>query len=231
MNASTSTLAKGGKNILDNNKSVYSQNTTLNQTKGATTMKSFKDLFSQSTTSNRPDDIFFAESEATRLKTKILKMNGKTRTKLWEKKDQALDRETETELPIMKRILQIKHDVRQESQLGDLTYENKSKHIKNQDYQAIIESAQILQEQRKMSSGVALKTSSLSEFISDNKEITLKNFLIDLLEGEKNQIAEKEKNVETSLKFSDNKLSCDKLEFDKFTEEEKGQQKKKDLVS
>lgn len=85
-----------------------------------------------STSSNRPDDIFFAESEATRLKTKILKINGKTRNKLWEKRDAQKDKEDE-EIPIMKRILEIKHKVRQESELGDLTYEKKSRHIKNED--------------------------------------------------------------------------------------------------
>lgn len=76
-----------------------------------------------------------------------------------------------------------------------------------------------------------MKTSSLSEFISDNKEITLKNFLINLLEGEKNQISEKEDNVKSALEFSDKKLYNDKLEFEKFTEDEKNQSKKKDAVN
>ena len=94
-------------------------------------MKSFKDLFSYSTTTNRPDDIFFAESEATRLKTKILKADGKTKVKLWEKRDQAKDEDKE--VPIMKRILEIKHNVRQESELGETAYDKRSKHIKNED--------------------------------------------------------------------------------------------------
>ncbi len=95
---------------------------------------------------------------------------------------------------------------------------------------SIIDSAKILQEQKKLATGIKMKASSLSEFISDNKEVTLKNFLINLLEGEKNQLSDKESNVKCALAFAEKKLEVDHEEFEKFTDEEKNQQKKKDIV-
>ncbi len=112
------------------NKSVISNTSTLNQTRGGTT---YRPEFSYASTSNIPDDIFFAESEATRLKTKVLKLNGKTRSKLWEKNDKGTGEDRE--IPIMKRILEIKDRVRKinpddEEEDG---LQKKSKHIKTDD--------------------------------------------------------------------------------------------------
>ena len=81
-----------------------------------------------------------------------------------------------------------------------------------------------------MTNGSAKKTTSLSEFILDNKEITLKNFLINLLDLEGKNIKNKESNVESSLKFSEDKLKSDEVDFNSFTEDERGKQKKRDQV-
>jgi hypothetical protein len=72
---------------------------------------------------------------------------------------------------------------------------------------------------------VLQKNSSLYGFMSDNREICLKNFLLDLLKGERNSIQNKELTVTKALDESKNKLDFDYGKFIKFTEIEKNKQK------
>ena len=55
----------------------------------------------------------------------------------------------------------------------------------------------------------------------DNKEISLKNYLIGLLKEKRTDINEKERNIEKALKQSENQLDRDTKEFIDFVEETK----------
>ncbi len=83
---------------------------------------------------------------------------------------------------------------------------------------------------RNHSISVTSKTKSIKEYILDNKEINLKNYLIGLLKSERTYINDKELQVTGSLKMSENELDKNLFAFGQYTEREKNENKKKDQV-
>lgn len=62
---------------------------------------------------------------------------------------------------------------------------------------------------------------SINDYIKDNREICLKNYLLDILQNERDSINIKEKTVTNALKESQNKLELDKKNFIKFEDYQK----------
>ena len=65
------------------------------------------------------------------------------------------------------------------------------------------------------------KDKTLITFVNDNKEISLKNFLLNLLQNERTSINNNELLVAQALKASEVKLDKDKRVFEEFAEKEK----------
>jgi len=65
------------------------------------------------------------------------------------------------------------------------------------------------------------KTESVSEFLKDNKEIFIKNFITQLLKSEKAQIKSRKKNIEKALNDSTIKLDNDYKAFINYIDSEK----------
>ena len=75
------------------------------------------------------------------------------------------------------------------------------------------------------------KTESVSEFLSDQKEIFTKNFLTDLLKTEANQIRNTENQITKSLQDSTLKLDNDYKSFMGFIDNEKEINKRNEDVT
>jgi len=65
------------------------------------------------------------------------------------------------------------------------------------------------------------KTESVSEFLKDNKEIVIKNFITQLLKSEKDQIKSRKKNIKKALNDSTIKLDNDYKAFMSYIDSEK----------
>jgi len=74
---------------------------------------------------------------------------------------------------------------------------------------------------RNHSISVTSKTKSIKEYILDNKEINLKNYLIGLLKNERTYLNDKEINITKSLKNSEMELDINMHQFNGYSEKEK----------
>ena len=93
----------------------------------------------------------------------------------------------------------------------------------------INEANKIMRERMKnKGSTINSKSKFKSEVLMDNKEISLKNYLIGLLKEKRTDINEKERNIEKALKQSENQLDRDTKEFIDFVEATKKRLKLED---
>ena len=93
----------------------------------------------------------------------------------------------------------------------------------------INEANKIMRERMKnKGSTINSKSKFKNEVLMDNKEISLKNYLIGLLKEKRTDINEKERNIEKALKQSENQLDRDTKEFIDFVEETKRRLKLED---
>ena len=93
----------------------------------------------------------------------------------------------------------------------------------------INEANKIMRERMKnKGSTINSKSKFKSEILMDNKEISLKNYLIGLLKEKRTDINEKERNIEKALKQSENQLDRDTKEFIDFVEATKRRLKLED---
>ena len=93
----------------------------------------------------------------------------------------------------------------------------------------INEANKIMRERMKnRGSTINSKSKFKSEVLMDNKEISLKNYLIGLLKEKRTDINEKERNIEKALKQSEKQLDRDTKEFIDFVEATKKRLKLED---
>ena len=93
----------------------------------------------------------------------------------------------------------------------------------------INEANKIMRERMKnKGSTINSKSKFKSEVLMDNKEISLKNYLIGLLKEKRTDLNEKERNIEKALKQSENQLDRDTKEFIDFVEATKKRLKLED---
>ena len=93
----------------------------------------------------------------------------------------------------------------------------------------INEANKIMRERMKnKGSTINSKSKFKNEVLMDNKEISLKNYLIGLLKEKRTDINEKERNIEKALKQSENQLDRDTKEFIDFVEATKRRLKLED---
>ena len=108
---------------------------------------------------------------------------------------------------------------------------NKNKFLTKDHIDIIKEANQIMKERSKNSGlSVSTKNNSINDFILQNREICLKNFLIDLLKNERTSIAGKQEKITRALNDSEKKLENDYKEFMMYMDNEKNITKKNEQV-
>jgi hypothetical protein len=91
-----------------------------------------------------------------------------------------------------------------------------------------MESTNIIKDRKlKTNQHIAQKDKTLLTFINDNKEISLKNFILNLLDNERTSINNNELLVAQALKASKQKLDKDKKVFDDFVDKDKEMKREK----
>jgi len=93
------------------------------------------------------------------------------------------------------------------------------------DLASILNSKKILADRAKQTNTNSNKVDSIFSFVTDNREISMKNFLLDLLKDERSLINSKEFLVSKTLKESEVRLNKDFKNFVDFVDEEKRNQK------
>ncbi len=99
--------------------------------------------------------------------------------------------------------------------------------------QIISEAMKIVKERSKHSTmaTTSLKVSSAKEFIEENKDISHKNYLINILKNERTNLNEREKQITVSLKACEKKLSNDEVEFNECKNVDTKERKEHEQVS
>ncbi len=190
----------------------------------------------------RTDDQLFAQSEISEINHKLEKAKMRE-IKFWLKSSQ-----TPREMNIRKKILEIKKNIQEKasgnSSLANIPNMNEftkltsegsltiGKHFNNRHLEMISDSARILKEKSLQNNRIVIpgKMDSLHNFMIDNREISLKNYIIDLLKTEAKKIETREEEVSKALKDSNVKLDLDYKRFDEFTDAERGKQRKLEKI-
>ena len=89
------------------------------------------------------------------------------------------------------------------------------------DMTSILDSRRFLEEKNKPKDNKKKQVDSIFNVVVDNREISMKNFLLDLLKEERSLIDSKELLVSKNLKESEIKLDKDYKAFIEFVEEDK----------
>jgi len=165
----------------------------------------------------RTDDIEFAEREVNNIQKKM--KNEKNRLKIWE---QPSKEEGEDNTTIRNKIIELKKKCRENSGFADVDLTGQ-KFLNKIDLASVLDSKRIVQDRSKQKANA--KVDSIFNFITDNREISMKNFLLDLLKDERSLIDSKELLVSKTLKDSETKIEKDYKNFVDFAEEEKRNQK------
>jgi len=141
------------------------------------------------------------------------------KTKIWEKSNQDKDKD---KVNVRKKISEIGSSARDSSK-GVLEAATEDKKLFNKNQFDIIKEANQIMKERSKNSGLSLsnRNNSVYDFILQNKEICLKNYLIDLLKGERTAIAGKQEQITRALNESEKKLEADQNDFRIYMENEK----------
>lgn len=171
------------------------------------------------------DDLFFAENELRNINRKNEKKNL-NKLKIWEKPFTA---NTEKDINIRKKILELKKTCRETSgfnitALRDIKFLNKA------NVKAIADTSKIISEKNTQKITVPGKQDSIFSFVTDNREISMKNFLLGLLKDERGMINTKENLVAKAIKESEVRLDKDTKNFVDFIDQEKKIQKQNEIV-
>jgi hypothetical protein len=92
----------------------------------------------------------------------------------------------------------------------------------------IKEANKIMRERSKNGSNTVSKYKAKIDYIGDNREICLKNYLIDLLKDKRTEINDRELAITKALKESENKLERDYKDFLSYVEKEKNRAKEQE---
>ncbi len=173
----------------------------------------------------KTDDLFFAENELTNLNKKQEKKSI-NKLKIWEK---PLTANTDKDMNLRKKIKELKKNCRETigfniTTVRDLKFLNKA------NVQTINETSKIVQEKFNQKLNQTIRQDSIFSFVTDNREISMKNFLLTLLKDERHMINNKEQLVAKSIKDSEVRLDKDLKNFVEFIEHEKRIQKSNELV-
>ncbi len=189
--------------------------------------KTFKEIADNITGSQKyPDllnrksyDVELAERELFNIKKKEIRKEQ--RIKIWEQS--TVKNENEKDINIRNKISELKKKCREKEGFTDVDL-NSNKFLTKIDLASISESKKILNERPKNKNSKN-QLESIFNFVTDNREISMKNFLLDLLKDERSLISSKEILVSKTLKDSEVKLEKDYKNFMDFVEEEKRTQK------
>ena len=78
---------------------------------------------------------------------------------------------------------------------------------------------------------ISSKQKSIKDYINDNNEINLKNYVIGILKDERTSINDKEINITKSLKNSEIELDHNSHQFNEYAEREKNIAKANEQVN
>ena len=121
---------------------------------------------------------------------------------------------------IRSKISELRKTCREET--GFRTKELKDiKYLTQGNINSIIETSKIMKEKNNNKMNETKKSDKIFSFITDNREISMKNFLLELLKEERCAINEKELMVNKALKDSENKMERDYKYFIEFIDKEK----------
>jgi hypothetical protein len=179
------------------------------------------------TSLKKPDDLNFAIKEVTQIDNKIDK-NKIKHLKIWEKQKLIYNNE-ERDISIRKKISEIKKNAKELPVLSSIDMTN-NRFLNKAHLELISDSNKIIHEQAFQNSRVVQKNDSIFNFINENREISMKNFILDLLKSERTKILTKEGEVTKALKDSEGKLDEDFKRFENFTEYERNKQKEMDKI-
>lgn len=190
-------------------------------------VKSFKEIYDNIPISRKyaeiknkkTDDIEFAQRELFNIKKKE-KRKDQGRVKIWE---QPLKDEEEKDINIRNKITELKKKCKENQGFSQVDLHSQ-KFLSKLDLASILDSKKILVDRAKQKNNTN-KVESIFNFVTDNREISMKNFLLDLLKDERSLINSKELLVSKTLKDSEVKIEKDYKNFIDFAEEEKRNQK------
>jgi len=143
--------------------------------------------------------------------------------KIWQRTNV---KEEDRDISIRNKISEIKQSVRERH--TDLVGKN-SQFINSASRKSIEDSEKILA-MRSKNVNNGTKGDSVSDFIQNNKEVCLKNFIGQLLHVEKEKIETKKVEIQKALDGSSKKLDNDYKSFMSYIDNEKGIAKKNDEV-
>jgi hypothetical protein len=114
----------------------------------------------------------------------------------------------------------------------DSTKDSILKQVQARDQLDIIREANKIMRERSKNNGSFLtsKIKSKNDYLLDNKEICLKNYIIDLLKDKRTEINDKELAITKALKESEMRLERDYKDFLTFVEKEKNRMKEQEQV-
>lgn len=167
--------------------------------------------------SQKTDDIEFAERELFNIK-KREKRKEENRVKIWQ---QSSNPEAEKDINIRNKITELKKKCRENHGFSDVDLRSQ-KFLTKIDVSSIMDSRKIISDTNKPTNNKGKnKIDSIFNFVEDNREISMKNFLLDLLKDERSSINSKEFTVTKALKDSEVRMDKDYKNFIDFVEEEK----------
>jgi hypothetical protein len=197
-------------------------------------------------TKNKSDDYIFAMNEVKNIDNKIEKKK-RDRLKIWEK---GLNNNTVNSkinmiyikiflavtleqdprsTHVRKRISEIKKLVKEKGGLDSTQLKNQN-YFSKEHLDIIMESTRIIKEVKLHKNNQIEKGASLNSFITENREICLKNILLDLLKSERQKISNKDTVVSKALDECGVKLVNDWEEFKQFEEDQKKLQKEMERI-
>jgi len=170
--------------------------------------------------------LFFAENELRNINRRKEKKNL-DKLKIWEKPSTA---NIEKDFNIRKKILELKKTCRETSGFN-ITALKSLKFLNTANVKSIAETSKIISEKNSKKMNLpGNQQDSIFNFITDNREIGMKNFLLGLLKDERGMISTKENLVAKAIKHSEVKLDKDLKNFMEFIEQEKKTQKQNEFV-
>lgn len=172
----------------------------------------------------------FALSEIKRIDNKLNRFKYKS-VKLWEKKNTTDDIEHNA---LRKRIKEYKNSTNKKNFFLKLESENERFFNKEQlqtihHTNRIIKEIENIKDDRKLGKDKT-KPHTLANFLNEKQEITMKSYLLKIIEKERYKITQKNISMSNSINEIENKLDEDQKLFLKFKEIEKIKQKEMEKV-
>jgi len=126
-------------------------------------------------------------------------------------------------------------DIKPKKRIKEIKMKLSSKNLNfpiiNSKYRDLVQdSSNLIKEKKSLFRNMSIdgKAYSLSKFMNENKEITIKNYLLEVLKTEKNNLILTENKISKALIESDTRLEEDYNNFKRFTEDIKNKHKEMD---